>query len=199
MTASIPGDRLWFRKPRLCAVLAVSVLLAGCTAGGSDQTVTSIRSVSDPMPLLAGKDLDGQEISTTDFRGSVLVVNAWATWCTPCEQEQPALAAVARRYANRGVRFLGIDHMDQEAKAADWVKTYRVPYPSIADPTGKFAASLDYFGLPDTYVVDPTGTIRYAIGPGATSEAQLSSVIDEVLAAAQTSASSATATNSPAR
>ena len=57
---------------------------------------------------------------------------------------------------------------------------------------------VDYFGLPDTYVVDPSGTIRYAIGPGATSEAQLSSVIDEVLAA-QTSASSATATNSPAR
>ena len=198
MAESIPGDRRTFRRSRLCAVLAIAVLLAGCTAGESDQRVTSIRSVSEPMPLLAGKDLDGQEISTTDFLGSVLVVNAWATWCTPCEQEQPALTALARRYANDGVRFLGIDHMDQEAKAADWVRTYRVPYPSIADPTGKFAASLDYFGLPDTYVVDPAGTIHYVIGPGATSETQLSGLLDQLLAA-QTSASSATATNSPAR
>ena len=150
------------------------------------------------MPLLAGKDLDGNAISSTDFLGSVLVVNAWAHWCTPCEQEQPALVALARKYKSSGVRFLGINHMDQDAAALAWVRTYGVPYPSIADPTGRFAASLDYFGLPDTYVVDPSGTIRYIIGPGATSEAQLSSVIDEVLAA-QTSASSATATNSPAR
>ena len=78
------------------------------------------------------------------------------------------------------------------------MESYQVPYPSIADPTGKFAASLDYFGLPDTYVVDRTGTIRYAIGPGPTSATQLSGLLDQVLAA-QTSASSATATNSPAK
>src|SRR5215210_3330980 len=104
------------------------------------------------MPSLSGEDLAGRPVSTESYRGSVLVVNAWATWCTPCEQEQPALVAVAHRYARRGVRFLGIDHMDQDAKAADWVRTYDVPYPSIVDPSGKFAASLDYFGLPDTYV-----------------------------------------------
>jgi cytochrome c biogenesis protein CcmG, thiol:disulfide interchange protein DsbE len=88
--------------------------------------------------------------------------------------------------------------MDQDAAAADWVRRYHVPYPSIADPSGRFAASLDYFGLPDTYVVDAEGVIRYAIGPGATSETQLSEILDRMLAA-QTSASSATATNSPAR
>ena len=96
------------------------------------------------------------------------------------------------------MRFLGIDHMDQDAAAKAWVESYHVPYPSIADPNGQFAASLDYFGLPDTYVVDPTGTIRYVVGPGATSAAQLSGLLDQVLAG-QTSASSATATNSPAK
>ena len=80
----------------------------------------------------------------------------------------------------------------------EWVRTYHVPYPSIADPSGRFAASFDYFGLPDTYVVDAGGTMRYAIGPGATTATQLSGLLDQVLAD-QTSASSATATNSPAR
>jgi cytochrome c biogenesis protein CcmG/thiol:disulfide interchange protein DsbE len=183
---------------RRATLLLVIALLAACTRTGADSTATPVRTVSEPLPSLSGEDLGGTQISTDQFRGKVLVVNAWATWCTPCEQEQPALVRVAHRYAADGVRFLGIDHMDQDAKAADWVKRYDVPYPSIADPSGKFAASLDYFGLPDTYVVDPAGVIRYAIGPGATSEAQLSGLLDQVLAA-QTSASSATATNSPAR
>ena len=172
--------------------------LAACTRGDDVSTATPVRSVSEPLPTLAGDDLDGRPVSSDDYRGSVLVVNAWATWCTPCEQEQPALVDVARRYADRGVRFLGIDHMDQDAAASSWVRRYHVPYPNLADRSGTFAASLDYFGLPDTYVVDRDGTIRYAIGPGATSEGQLSHILDEVLGA-QTSASSATATNSPAR
>jgi len=183
---------------RTLALLAVAVSLVACTRDEQPTGVTAVRSVSEPLPLLAGKDLTGDPASTADFHGHVLVVNAWATWCAPCEQEQPALVALAKRYESRGVRFLGIDHMDQDAAALAWVRTYDVPYPSIADPTGKFAASLDYFGLPDTYVVDPAGTIHYVIGPGATSETQLSGLLDQLLAA-QTSASSATATNSPAR
>ena len=183
---------------RLAAPLLLIVLLAACTRGGEVPTAAPVRTLSEPLPTLAGKDLDGAQISTDQFRGRVLVVNAWATWCTPCEQEQPALVQIAHRYASDGVRFLGIDHMDQDAAAATWIRTYRVPYPSIADPSGKFAASLDYFGLPDTYVVDADGVIRYAIGPGATSETQLSQLLDQLLAP-QTSASSATATNNPAK
>jgi len=180
--------------------LAVVLLLAGavaCTRGEAAEG-TGVRTMSEPLPVLSGEDLQGTPISSTDFAGQVLVVNAWATWCTPCEQEQPALVQVAKRYADRGVRFLGIDHADQTAAANEWVRTYDVPYPSIADPAGRFATSFDYVGLPDTYIVDAGGTIRYAIGPGATTAEQLSGLLDQVLAD-QTSASSATATKSPAR
>jgi thiol-disulfide isomerase/thioredoxin len=187
------------RRTALSLVALVLLALAGCTrAGQSEPSTTAIRSVSEPLPALAGDAVDGAPISTKDFAGSVLVVNAWASWCTPCLDEQPDLVQVAHRYEDRGVRFLGIDHMDQDAAAANWIRTYHVPYRSLSDPTGKFAASLNYFGLPDTYVVDASGTIRYVIGPGATSASQLSGLLDQVLAG-QTSASSATATNSPAR
>jgi thiol-disulfide isomerase/thioredoxin len=186
------------RGARSLVMVSAVVLLASCTRAGAGESVTAIRSMDEPMPVLAGDDVQGGAISTRDFLGSVLVVNAWASWCTPCEQEQPDLVQVARRYASRGVRFLGIDHMDQDAAAAEWIRTYGVPYPSLADPSGRFAASLDYVGLPNTYVVDASGTIRFAIGPGATSADQLSGLLDQVLEA-QTSASSATATNSPAR
>jgi thiol-disulfide isomerase/thioredoxin len=188
------------RAARWVAIAVAVLALAGCTRTAEDSTdaSTSVRAVDEPLPTLSGQSLDGQALSTDDYAGKVLVLNAWASWCTPCLLEQPELVDVAKRYASRGVRFLGIDHMDQDAAAQAWVESYSVPYPSIADPTGKFAASLDYVGLPDTYVVDPTGTIRYVIGPGATNASQLSQVLDQVLAG-QTSASSATATNSPAR
>ena len=188
------------RVARSIAVLVAVLALAACTRANessSDQS-TTVRAVDDPLPTLSGPTVDGGQVSSQDFLGKVLVVNVWANWCTPCQLEQPELVQVANRYAKHGVRFLGIDHMDQDAAAKAWVESYHVPYPSISDPTGKFAASLDYVGLPDTYVVDQTGTIRYAIGPGATSASQLSGVLDQVLAG-QTSASSATATNSPAK
>ena len=186
------------RFPRSLLILVVLGGAVACTRGQASEASTGVRPMSEPLPVLRGEDLQGKPISSDDLAGHVLVINAWATWCTPCEQEQPALVQVAKRYADRGVRFLGIDHMDQAAQANEWVRSYHVPYPSISDPSGRFAAVFDYFGLPDTYVVDSGGTIRFAVGPGATTEAQLSGLLDEVLAA-QSSASSATATNSPAR
>ena len=186
------------RFPRSLLILVVLGGAVACTRGQATEAGAGVRPMSEPLPVLRGEDLQGKPISSDDLAGHVLVINAWATWCTPCEQEQPALVQVAKRYADRGVRFLGIDHMDQTAQANEWVRSYHVPYPSISDPSGRFAAVFDYFGLPDTYVVDAGGTIRFAVGPGATTEAQLSGLLDEVLAA-QSSASSATATNSPAR
>jgi cytochrome c biogenesis protein CcmG/thiol:disulfide interchange protein DsbE len=175
------------------------LLLAACTRqSAAPQTGTAARQVSDPLPVLSGSDLQGHAVSSQDFLGHVLVVNAWASWCLPyCAREQPELVATAEKYRDQGVRFLGINHMDQQAAADEWARHYDMPYPSLYDPSGKFAGVLGYYGLPDTYVVDPQGTIRYVIGPGPTTETQLSTAIDAVLA--QTSASSATATNSPAR
>ena len=181
----------------LVALLSVVAGSAACTRSVADETVTGVRPMSEPMPEISGEDLQGHSISTSDLAGHVYVVNVWATWCTPCEREQPALVDVAKRYERDGVAFLGINHMDQVAKAEDWVRAYDVPYPSVSDQSGRFAASLGYIGLPDTYVVDATGTIRYGIA-GATDADQLGGLLDQLLAA-QTSASSATATNSPAR
>ena len=186
------------RSLRSVVILLLVTAAVACTRGDAPTEGTGVRSVAEPLPILSGEDLQGKAISASDYAGKVLVINVWAHWCTPCEQELPELVTVANRYASRGVAFLGINHMDQIAAAQDWVHRYHVPYPSISDPSGRFAASFDYFGLPDTYVVDATGTIRFAICPGKTTATQLSGLIDQVLAA-QTSASIATATNSPAR
>jgi cytochrome c biogenesis protein CcmG/thiol:disulfide interchange protein DsbE len=85
-----------------------------------------------------------------------------------------------RRYHDRGVAFLGINHEDQVAAATAWVDRYHVPYPSISDQAGRYAAACGYLGLPDTYVVDREGTIRFVIS-GPTDAAQLSGLLDQIL------------------
>ena len=108
-------------------------------------------------------------------------MNVWATWCGPCRQEQPDLVKVANAYRAKGVEFLGIDYQDDQAAAKAWIDQFNVPYPSLFDPAGRTAAQLKYPYLPDTYVVDRSGVIRYAIF-GRTTQQELSGLIDEVLA-----------------
>src|SRR5262249_9742778 len=129
------------RAGRSVLVVVAVFALAACTATGdqsSSDASTTVRTMDKPLPTLSGQSLDGHDLSTADLAGKVLVINAWASWCSPCQMEQPELVQVAKRYASRGVRFLGIDHMDQDAAANAWVQSYHVPYPSIADTTGRF-------------------------------------------------------------
>jgi DsbE subfamily thiol:disulfide oxidoreductase len=109
------------------------------------------------------------------------VINVWADWCDPCRREQPLLVDLAERYEDEGVRFLGINYQDDRDAARAWVKQFDVPYPSLFDPSGRTAADLGYPALPDTYVVERDGTIRWVVF-GETNDEQLSRLIEDVLA-----------------
>ena len=170
------------RGLRAIVVALVALTTTACTGGsGSSADPLGVRSASSPVPSLSGDTLQRGSADLASLRGSVAVVNFWATWCTPCRQEQPQLEQVARAYRDRGVRFLGVFERDDAAKGRAWLKEFGVTYPSIADPSGSFADDFALFGLPDTFVIDPTGTIRWAITGKTTAEA-LSQLIDRVLA-----------------
>lgn len=166
----------------VAALFGVPLLVFAVACTDVDPSATTIvRRVDEPLPVLAGEDLDGRAISSEDFRGDVLVVNVWGSWCGPCEQEQPELVRVAASYEDRGVSFMGINYADQVAAAREFVRRFEVPYPSLVDEAGKTAAQLEYVGLPDTYLVDADGTMRVVIS-GPTGETQLSALLDEMLA-----------------
>jgi DsbE subfamily thiol:disulfide oxidoreductase len=143
--------------------------------------VTGVVAESKPLPRLSGPTVQGGHIDTSSFVGRPLVVNVWATWCAPCRSEQPALMRLHDRFGDE-VAFAGIDYRDDVAKARAWIRQYGVTYASLSDPAGHSAFDLGIsVGLPDTYVVDATGTIRFVIF-GETDEQQLSGLIDQVLA-----------------
>ena len=169
-----------FRRFLIVPCLA---LLVGTACGGGD-SVTGVVKVDEPLPRLAGETLEGDRLdASTHADGSVLVINVWADWCGPCRREQPQLVRLADRYQDDGVRFLGINYQDDRDAARAWVRDFGVPYPSLFDPPGRSAADLGFPALPDTYVVDTGGTIRWVVY-GETDERELGGLIEDVLAAA---------------
>jgi thiol-disulfide isomerase/thioredoxin len=165
----------------LAAVLALSATACAGGAGDGADGFLGAKAMEEPAPALAGDSVEGQPLALADLRGSVVVVNFWATWCDPCRAEQPELAGLAGDYRNEGVAFLGVNERDDVAKARAWIKEFDVPYPSIVDEPGAWADDFAFFGLPDTYVIDTEGTIRWAVY-GQTDAAQLKELIDGVLA-----------------
>jgi cytochrome c biogenesis protein CcmG/thiol:disulfide interchange protein DsbE len=175
------------RKLLVAAAVAVGLIAAGGTyallaSRGDADAVAGPVAMNSPLPALRGDAVSGGTVDLADLRGDVTVLNVWATWCGPCRREQPGLVRAAKRYEDRGVRFVGLNYQDNRAAAQAWVEEFNVPYESLFDENGSFAGDLGFPYLPDTYIVDAGGTIRWAIY-GETSEAEVSGLIDEVLAA----------------
>ena len=168
----------------IATAVALALSSAACARGGTDdgtQDFLGAKAMEEPAPALAGDSVDGRSVALSDLRGSVVVVNFWATWCDPCRDEQPELVGLADDYRAKGVEFLGVNERDDTAKARGWIEEFDVSYPSIVDESGAWADDFAFFGLPDTYVIDPQGTIRWAVY-GQTDAAQLKELIDGVLA-----------------
>jgi thiol-disulfide isomerase/thioredoxin len=116
-------------------------------------------------PDISGTTLTGQHLDIRSWRGDVVVVNFWGSWCVPCREEAPVLARVARDTRPLGVRFLGIDIREDPFAGLAFEENFHIPYPSIGDPGGMTAAE---FGTaapaatPSTYIIDARGRIAWA-------------------------------------
>ena len=146
-------------------LLTILVLLAACSSGAATEG-PAVETLSGVAPALGGETLTGEVLDPADLAGHVLVVNLWATWCGPCEREQPILAEAARAHQAGGVAFLGIDERDDPDAARRWLERYDVPYPSLSDPSGYLAYRFGAPFLPATIVIDADGRLRYrVVGP----------------------------------
>jgi cytochrome c biogenesis protein CcmG/thiol:disulfide interchange protein DsbE len=121
---------------------------------------------------------DGR-VDLGELRGTPVVLNFWASWCIPCKEEAPFLAAAARAH-RREVAFLGIDIQDFERDARDFLDELDVPYPSVRDGTPKTHTAYGLTGVPETYYVDAEGRI-VAHAVGAVSRRELETGIAKLL------------------
>ena len=98
-------------------------------------------------------------MSLESWRGSVVVLVFWASWCVPCRAEQPALNAVAAQEMPRGVRFAGISVDATSGPAEGYLTQYSVPYDSLIDAAEEMVVSYDVVGPPTTFVIDRAGRV----------------------------------------
>lgn len=184
-----PGGRLtlYVALTALAVFVAVAFLILRKSEGTSGlgittanyraQAVTETRPAPDfTMPVLS----DSGFITLSDFRGRILVLNFWASWCGPCRLEAPDLQATWERYRDRGVQLLGVDYRDDEAAARAFVDEFGITYPSVFDPAGKLAFDYGLFGVPTTFIIDRGGNIRFQF-TGYLDGAVLRRALDDVL------------------
>ena len=146
------------------------------------------RFIASPLPghtapTFALPQLDKADtMRLADMRGSVVVVNFWASWCIPCRQEHPVLLQGAQAYIPKGVRFVGIAYNDKPEDSQAWLNELGQSYPSLMDSGAHVAIDYGITGVPETFILDKKGVVAFKkFGPITIEE--LSQKLDSLLAA----------------
>jgi peroxiredoxin len=169
------------------AVLSATTLLSGCYSGGGPKhsvdggggpaNLAGAPAVSFTIPRVGG----GSD-SLAAHRGSIVLMNFWATWCPPCKEEMPALETLYRSERSRGLVVLGIDQGESVSTAGAFAKAHGVTFPILVDADQQYASSYVSVGLPTTVIVGRDGRVIKGID-GAQTLPQFRALVGPLLAA----------------
>lgn len=142
----------------LTATLAIAILV-GCYSGSRPPRIGS------PAPDFTVQDAE-RKVTLSQYRGQVVVLNFWATWCPPCVEETPSLVQMNDRLKNKGITLVGVS-VDVDADAYHrFLKDHKIEYVTVRDVDQKSNNLYGTFKFPETYIIDRNGTLRRKfIGP----------------------------------
>jgi cytochrome c biogenesis protein CcmG/thiol:disulfide interchange protein DsbE len=156
------------KSVRFILPLAVFVVLLGFLWHGLSLNPREVPSplIGKPAPAfdLARLDQPAKAVSQKDLLGQVWLLNVWASWCVSCMEEHPVLVQFSRQNV---VPIYGLNYKDKRDDALSWLAKHGNPYTaSLSDPEGRVGIDYGVYGVPETYVIDKVGVIRYkCIGP----------------------------------
>ena len=185
-----PAVRSDLLKARLLFAAAILVaLVAGWLfgAGGLERlvrnttsTTSSTADVGQPAPQFSLASAAGPDVRLADYRGQVVLVNFWATWCEPCRTEMPAIDRVYRQQQGRGFEVLAVDVEEGAGQVQTYQAELGLSFPALLDADGTVSRSYRARGLPTSFLVDRQGTIRF-VKVGALDEDTLTQQLDKLL------------------
>jgi peroxiredoxin len=137
-------------RNRIAATAAALALALPALAG----------SVDAPAPSFSLAARGGQEVSLAQYKGQVVMLNFWASWCGPCRQEMPLLESIYKKYNKMGFTLLGVNVEPDSQAANEWLKQTPVSFPILYDKDSKVSKLYDVAGMPSTVIIDRGGRLR---------------------------------------
>jgi peroxiredoxin len=148
---------------RPCIPVVVVLLLCWSVAWGGGRRDANSRvedlGVGLPAPDFTLKDLEGNDITLHEYRGRVVVLSFWATWCPACRAEMPSLEALHRRMAEQGVVVLGVNGGEPVERVRDFMTNLRLSFPVAMDTDGRIHARYHIRQYPVTFIIDRKGRL----------------------------------------
>ena len=148
-------------SPILLAGIALVVLVV-IVSVAIQGTVNASAAKQSSQVDFVGNDFAGKPIRLSDYRGKTVMVNLWASWCPPCRAEMPDLIKYYNDHQADGLVFLSVNSQDNMTSAQQFVHEKQMPFPVLFDPDGKVGQVFRTDGLPDTFVIDQTGNLRFS-------------------------------------
>lgn len=151
-------------RPSIAGVL-IGILVVGCgdaeREGGPDAASRAVEP--ERAPSFAAITLDGDSMALSDLRGEVVLLNVWATWCTPCRQEIPELQALHEEHGDQGLRVVGVtvDTRSAEPQVRRFVEDFGMTYDIWWDPDQTAVSKFEAVGVPLTVLIDREGRITW--------------------------------------
>ncbi|MFQ5644852.1 MAG: redoxin domain-containing protein [Thiogranum sp.] len=151
---------------------AVTVLFAlfavfALPPAGAEPPPQRLQEVAErpPAPDFTLRDMDGVEHTLSGYRGKVVILNFWASWCPPCREEMPSMQRAWEEFRTEDVVMLAVNVGEDEDSIFEFTASYPVEFPLLLDSDSAVIGSWPVRGLPTTFIIDPQGRIVYrAIG-----------------------------------
>jgi peroxiredoxin len=151
----------------LVAALVVTVFTHENSSSASDNMVAYPAGHRPAAPNFTGTSLTGTPINFASYRGKIVVLNIWGSWCAPCQSEGETLKYLDEEYGPQGIAFLGDDLQDTPVQALAFLRGQGITYPSVNDANGavvqRLAIAVPISATPTTLVIDKTGHIAGVI------------------------------------
>ena len=148
--------------------------------GNKGSELTPAPVIGHPAPDFTLVDLEGNQVTLSDFRGKVVFVNFWATWCPPCRAEMPEIEAVHQEYKDKGVVVIGVDIAEPESTVRQYVQQGGFSWTFVLDSTGEVARDYQIVAIPTSFFIDREGVIR-AVNIGAMTKRAMETKLAEAI------------------
>jgi cytochrome c biogenesis protein CcmG, thiol:disulfide interchange protein DsbE len=196
MTLGPPAELADRRQCRLASqgrllVGALVVVAVWSSASAEQPAVTALLKRLDLVdyragtkpPHFTGRTVDARQLSLTELRGKVVVVNFWASWCLECRPEMPVLEGLHRELASRGLAIVGVNAREDPRAVGRYAEELHLTFPLVLDPAGKINDLYGVIGLPTTFVVARDGrAVAFAVGPRAWGSPPARALLEALLA-----------------